>query len=332
MAIKVNRTTAFERWEDAKFRLLAQFSDKRIPFREDFHIRFCDLNVEVDDFSICLDGKRHLFHSGGPGADKLCDAVKNGAKPCLVYTHVFNKEPELSIVDKRDMHLLSVVGRDSEAELQLPRVLEDILLDYAVRDLPKLYRGYNVHFNNAMQSIFDKQGVLREDIVSLSIATNLVMEKDMIEPEGICNNLLFFDSEEINTIKSNVETCIKELFETDGSSLNPSVQDLVFSKFEKCFSSEYLFEGWLSLQVAQLGEFRGEVQTDDIARVASWALRDPEYRSYGDKIREWADAEAGRYNLKSGIVAKKQEKMVGPLVDNTPVPIKSVRKSLSVKF
>lgn len=332
MAVKVNRITAQERWEDAKLRLLSQFSDKRVPERKDLRFYFGKLDVEADEFSVCINGKRHLFFHGGAGAEVLCKAVREGADAHLAFTHTFGGEPVLSIIDKKTKTTLAVVGKDSEPELQLPSELEDNLLDIGARRLPELYPMYNKFFQEAVDEVYRTAEMGRTDELSSSLAFQIVSEEKMVEPEAMCNYLLFLDADTVERVKKDAELCIRDYYPSESEDGDRALLASDLERLEKCFSPDYLLEGWLSLQVSQIGDYRGEVQTDDIARVASWALRDPEYRSYGDKIREWADAEAGCYNLKSDIVAKKQEKMVGPLIDNTPAPIKSVRKSLSVKF
>lgn len=340
MAILVNRNTPKDRWDDACLRLLAQYCDSSIENRKDFHFSMGRLNVVVDDVSFFINGKRHMFFNEGQHGEVLCKGVRSGAVPHLVYSHPFNGEPSLAIYDMKGGagKKLAVIGQDSPAGMQLPREMEDYLFNLASSKIIELYPKYLDAFNDNIDKIYGMLGVVREDALASRIGEQLVFENREEKPVFVCNWLLMLDEEKLKTLKESVKDYMREHYdsmvqkgEMTGQEADSKHQENL-GRLERYFSPDFLLEGWLSLQVSHIGMLRGEVQTDDIARVASWAMRDPEYKAYRERIDKWAEREAKTYNLKPEIVSKKQENLLGPKQQGKPEPLKSVKKSLSVRL
>ena len=323
MAI-VNNVSAASQWDDLRRRLIADYASlaSSISAPEPY-IRLCDLNVESDDFSIRIGGKRHLFHHGGPFGEKLSAAVHEGKKPGLMFKFFWDRGPDLYIVGGELPYsdTLALIADKGPEEMLLPKVLEDEVLSIAFKNFDKVYPVVNEVFLRELKAIYDSIGITRSDELIMKLSDHLVSDDVSLDPVQLYNVLQLIPDDELQRVKAETLKSVKEfygdMFRNGELSSKAEVEAGVAyasQRLDEYFSAENRLFAKLSFRVANIGTFNGEVQTDDIARVAVWAEMDPAYAPFlGKKLERWVASESVAYGLKQEIVNRKREELGGKI-------------------
>ena len=319
MAIYYN-TSASERWDDVRQRLIAEYYDivsSPNVFEKDLRFHVCDLNVDVDDFSVKIGEKRHLFHHGGPSAEKLCSAVSEGQQVSLIFDFLGSENGPAFTLRNAQGELLAVVEQKGEESLLLPSSLCDEVLSIGLRHLDFISENLSEILSSTIDTFYKNLGYSRSDELVMKFSDYLVSDESDLDPEVLANVLQLIPDDELGRIKErtleSVRDFYRELYEQGEIGSKAEVESgIAYAKnrLDGYFAKESLFFSRLSLEVSSLGKFKGEVQSDDIARVAVWAEKNPECAPYlGKKLEDWVSSESAAYELKHEIVNRKREQL-----------------------
>ena len=333
------RQTAHDKWEDAVFKLFARHFSFKLS--KDLEFDLGKLDVEVDDYSLRIGNKRHLFFDGDYTADKLCDAVKNGVKPHLILK--MNEgcaDGILSIRAGKDnwSERLAVVGTSTNnPEEYLPADLDDYLLEKTAARLPSFYPKFDAAAQENIRQIYEDffhLGFSRRDEIITKLSEHLLDDEKPLEPASFMNTFMYMSGEEIQDVLEDVRKEVEKSIDEDirNEFLSPEDKPELLRKSNERLDSylepEYFFRGAMSLQLQNIGENKGEVQTDDIARVAAWSLNEPTLRfGRGDLLRSWVMESCKEYNLDYEIVNKKFARRACDILEMIPNPRKLSAKN-----
>lgn len=341
MAISCN-TSSLAQWEDFKMRIVADYAGmSSMVFDEVLEFPLCDLKVEVDDFSIRIGDKRHLFEQGGPGADVLCSAVSCGEQPVLTFFYDPEYPPQI-MIKNQEGSLLAIANLCSDDAFGLPRILNDEVCSIVMKMRDSIMVELESALEDRLEELYDKMGISRSDELVMKLSEYLISDDSPLNADQLYNVLQLLPEENIRKIKEETLHSVKDfyytLFENGEMDSVYAVESCVAharKRLDDYLSTENLLFGKLSNQVSNFGVMKGEVQTDDIARVAVWAEKDPAFAPYlGKRLEKWVVSEAKGYGLKAEIVNKKRQ-LLGGRITTEPfrVPMNErVKQSAAKRF
>ena len=193
-----------------------------------------------------------------------------------------------------------------------------------------------------LEELYDRMGIPRSDELVMKLSEYLISDDSPLNADQLYNVLQLLPEENIRKIKEETLHSVKDfyytLFENGEIDSVYAVESCVAharKRLDDYLSTENLLFGKLSNQVSNFGVMKGEVQTDDIARVAVWAEKDPAFAPYlGKRLEKWVVSEAKGYGLKAEIVNKKRQ-LLGGRITTEPfrVPMNDrVKQSAAKRF
>ena len=324
-------------WADTCWELQADYGTA-VGFCKQVRIPVCQLNLSVDDFSLCVNGKHFPFEEMGNLGLMLCNGALNGVSPWLFLEMSTVHAPRL-VVDAKpgEFEPLAFVNAPSGTPGYGKAVYDENLL------LPDNLNAFLIErFRSQCQIVLgDLEEIIRQNMNDVYAGFKRTHEDDLvrlltvfcIESEDFSNagmfyqNALLLPDELYAYVRKETESSLsdfyREMYEKgEYSSVEQMQADLAFSekKLDAFLSKESMLIGKLDFRALTISDLNQEVQTDDLAKIAVFAAKDPSYAPYLDKIEEWVKRSCSELNLNPDIVNMKRVRLGGKVVSEPPRP------------
>lgn len=321
MVANVKKQNVRDWWEEARFRLKADYSILLVN-EEKPDVLVGSLPVSADGMGMCVGQGKCLCLDMDSFGERLYNAIlEGGLSSVSVFVGYGEKDPYvyLAAAGREGECLGRVGGPGSEAlseDIILPESISDSVLGFVRKSFGDVLYDTEKKSRDFLLDFYRTIGKDWKTDITNSLALHLIDSDGAVLPsEDIFRHLYLLDNAQREEVRRDVTALVRQFYSElyEGGELE-SRHDVGFlisdaeNRLESYFSNDSRLLGRLGFRLDSIAMLNQEVQTDDVARVALLAAKDPNYAHLlGKPLEKWVTGQCRKYGLKSPVVRAKLE-------------------------